>query len=276
MNATGSRILVVLALLFTSAAAAAQYSDLYIVPVAGHTRGAFGTSWRSDVVLHNVQSVPISVEVALVESGRAPSAGLVPLHSGAESTFLLMPGQTRTLVDVAADLGRDVMGALIVGADLPFAVTSRTWAELPSGRTLGQSVVPVAIAGAADAASAMAVLPSLAANAEQRSNVGLFVAASRAPVVVEIALLAPDGASLGSELVVVDEPGFIHRQLAIAPASNGTTAVVRILEGDGIAVPYASLIDNASGEALFVSGPPVSNGPGATSTFLRARLHADQ
>ncbi|HEX2060544.1 MAG TPA: hypothetical protein VHK90_07375 [Thermoanaerobaculia bacterium] len=253
-----NRFLVFVAL-FLSSAAAAQHSDLYIIPAAGHAPGAHGTSWRSDVVLHNVQMVPITVEIALVESGSAPSAPPVALH-----TIHLMPAETRTLSDIAGSLGRDVTGALIVGAELPFALTSRTWAERPAGRTIGQSVVPVAIAGSADAAGTAGVLPSLTTNDQQRSNAGIFAVASHAPLVIELAMLSPSGAVIGAELIVVDEPGFLHRQLSI-PTS---TAIVRILEGDGIVVPYASTIDNGSAEAFFVSGSAISVGGESSRAML--------
>jgi hypothetical protein len=242
--------LLALTLFVASAASAAEYSDLYIIPVAGHVRGAFGTSWRSDLALHNLQNVPIEVELVLVESGRSPSSAPV-----AVTALHLMPGETRMFADVLGELDRDVTGALIAGADLPFAVTSRTWAELPNGRTLGQTVAPVALTGTANAA---AVLPFLITDARQRSNLGLFAAASHAPLVVEIALLSENGATLGSQVIVAGEPGFIHRQLAIPPSEPGVTAVVRILEGDGIVVPYASTVDNVTAEAAFVSGEPVS------------------
>lgn len=269
MNAIAQKILVAVSL-FVAPAAAAQYSDLYIIPVAGHTRGAFGTSWRSDVVLHNMQSVPISVELALIESGRVASAAPLSIADGAQTSVLLMPGETRTLDDVAGNLGRDVTGALVIGADMPFAVTSRTWAEFPTGRTLGQSVVPVPIAGAADAVHDAAVLPALATNAQQRSNIGVFVAASRAPLVVEVKLLSAAGATLDSRLVVVNEAGFVHRQLSLPAATSGT-AVVRIVEGDGIVVPYASVIHNTSAEAMFVSGPPIAaRGADSRTMLLRA------
>jgi hypothetical protein len=267
-----NRMLVIFALLLASSASAAEYSDLYIIPVAGHSRGAFATSWRSDLVLHNVQAVPITVEIALIESGRAPSTAPV-----AVPTVHLMPGETRMLSDIAAPLGRDVTGALLVGADLPFAVTSRTWAERPAGRTLGQTVLPVAISGAADAVHELAVLPSLTTNAQQRSNVGVFVAASHAPLVVEVAMLSASGTTLASQLIVLDEPGFVHRQLALSPVAPtaSMTAVVRIVEGDGIAVPYASIVDNTSAEALFVPGEPISVRGAATLTMLAGAVHGD-
>jgi hypothetical protein len=266
-----NRILIVLVALIASAAGAAEYSDLYIIPGAGHSHGAFGTLWRSDVVLHNIQTVPITVEIAIVESGRSPATEPLAVVVGGETTLHLNPGETRMLSDVVGHLGRDIAGALIIGADLPFAVTSRTYAELPLGRTLGQTVTPVAITGSADAVNEMAVLPSLTGDARQRSNVGVFVAASHAPLLVEIALLSPSGATLGSQLVAVDEPGFVHRQLSLAQigaATPNSTAIVRILQGEGIVVPYASIIDNVSAEAVFVSGEAIASHGAASRNML--------
>jgi len=267
MNSIASRILIIVVLFTAAAAGAAEYSDLYIIPGAGHSHGAFGTLWRSDVVLYNIQQVPITVEIAIVESGGAPSGEPI-----AVSTIHLNPGETRVLSDAAGHFGRDIAGALIVGADMPFALTSRTYAQLPTGRTLGQTVSPVAITGAADAVNEVAVLPSLAAGERQRANIGVFVAASHAPVVVEIALLSASGATLGSQVTVVDEPGFEHRQLSVAqiaaPTPSSSTAVVRILEGDGIVVPYASIIDNVSAEAVFVSGEAISLRGAASRSML--------
>jgi hypothetical protein len=55
----------------------------------------------------------------------------------------------------------------------------------------------------------------LTTDGRQRSNVGVFVAASHAPLTIEIAMLAPNGAHLHSQMIVVDEPGFMHRQLSM-------------------------------------------------------------
>jgi hypothetical protein len=87
MKPIASRILVTLVFLVTaSVAGAAEYSDLYIIPAAAHAHGAFGTEWRSDVVLHNIQAIPITVEFALVESGRGPAVEPIVVSAGAETT----------------------------------------------------------------------------------------------------------------------------------------------------------------------------------------------
>lgn len=250
-------LIVAISILFASAVSAAEYSDLYVIPIAGHAHGAHATQWRSDVVVHNFQLEPITVEMALIEGYAASAVG---------APFQLFPGETRTITDVLGDKGRDVLGAIVIGADQPFVVTSRTY----HATTLGQAVRPIAIAGAADAVNEVAVLAGLAHGQQQRANVGVAVVASHVPFVAEIELVSADGDRLGSQLITLDTDGFAHRQFSVASmGSGGASAVVRVLEGDGIIVPYASVIDNESGEALFVSTEP------ATSAGASARVMLD-
>jgi NADPH-dependent 2,4-dienoyl-CoA reductase/sulfur reductase-like enzyme len=49
-------------------------------------------------------------------------------------------------------------------------------------------------------------------------------------------------------------------------------SIVRILEGDGIAVPYASIVDNVSAEAVFVSGQPVAVRGTASRSMLASAV----
>ena len=276
MSRFAKTIFIAFSLAAASTAVAAGPADLYIIPIAGHAAGAHDTSWRSDVVLHNPQLVPITVEMALVESGQPPAADAIAIAFGAESALQLAPGETRIVADVLAQQGRDVTGALIVGATMPFVVTSRTYAELPGGRTLGQTVLPVAISGGADAVNEVAILAGLGQSEHQRANVGLFVAASRAPFVAEIELVSSSGQLLGSQLVVVDGEGLAHHQFSAAAIGgmDAVSAIVRVLQGDGIVVPYASIIDNVSAEAMFLSaGAAMSRGAAAVAMLGRTVAH---
>ena len=249
------RILIVaVSILFASATFAAEYSDLYVIPIAGHVHGAHGTEWRSDVVLHNYQLVPITVEMALIEGNTAADLG---------SPLQLFAGETRTLTDVLGDEGRDVIGAIVIGASLPFVVTSRTY----NATTLGQTVRPIAIAGAADAVNEVAVLAGLAHDEHQRANVGLAIVASHVPFIAEIELVSAEGDRLGSQLVALETEGFAHRQFSVVGTSHAS-AIVRVLQGDGIIVPYASVIDNRTGEALFVSTEPATSAGAAARVIL--------
>ena len=103
-------LLFAISLIIASTASAADYTDLYIVPAVGHAHGAHGTLWRSDLVLHNVQTVPIAVELALIESNQPAATAPIAIMVGGETTLHLNPGETRIVSDVVGD-----------GAALPMA-----------------------------------------------------------------------------------------------------------------------------------------------------------
>src|SRR5437667_11834094 len=63
------RLALLLMILFSPALLASEYSDLYLIPVAGHLSGASGSSWMSDVAIQNVQSTPLTVQIVVIESG---------------------------------------------------------------------------------------------------------------------------------------------------------------------------------------------------------------
>lgn len=252
-------ILLAASFVITSASFAAGPADLYVIPIAGHASGAFGTEWRSDVVLHNFQLVPITVELAFVESGHPAGLDAPAVSVGAGTVVHLAASETRVIDDVLESMDHDASGALIVGGSMPFALTTRTWARHRGGRTLGQTVQPIAIAGGADTIADRAVLPGLHRLASQRANIGLFVAASRAPFIAEIELVSATGAIVGSHLVALETEGFAHRQIAIDPEADVVSAIVGIHQGDGVVVPYGSVIDNTTAEALFIAADPASS-----------------
>jgi hypothetical protein len=256
-------IITLVSLVIAVAARAADYADLYILPVAGHAQGANGTSWRSDVVLHNFQTTPITVEMVLIETGRSATAAPIAL-----ATTVVAAGETKVLADVLADEDRNVTGAMIIGADAPFVASSRTYAVLSGTRTLGQTVVPIGMAG--DPAGDAVVLAGLAVDASQRSNIGFFAAASHAPFVVEIELRTAAGTPAGTERIAVDAEGFIHHQ-SLAPI-GAASALFRVVAGEGLVVPYGSVVDNRSAEAIFLPAPALTNGGSAAAALTRSLL----
>lgn len=279
MTHCAKTLLFTISLIIASTASAAGYTDLYIVPAVGHAHGAHGTLWRSDLVLHNIQTVPIVVELALIESNQPAATAPIAIMVGGATTLHLNPGETRIVSDVVGNQGRDVAGSLIVGADLPFALTSRTYAESSSGKRLGQTVTPMAISAGSDAIEDASVLPGLTAGTAQRTNIGALLVASRAPLIAEIELVSASGTTLGSRLLVVQEPGFVHHQLSTADVADidaDASALIRIIEGDGVVAPYGSMIDNSTAEAIFVVGQPIAARGGAARAMLVRAVNASE
>src|ERR1044071_8062705 len=71
--------ILLLLLLAAKAAFADTYSDTYVIPIVGHTNGAGGTMWMSDLVIHNISNSPMTVQLVLIESGNDYADNIGPL-----------------------------------------------------------------------------------------------------------------------------------------------------------------------------------------------------
>ena len=269
---------------------AAHYADLYVIPVASHTSGENGTNWRSDIAVHNFQATPLKLELVLIESGDSTINNVVPV---ADSPALVVPPNgSRILGDVLANQNRDNrVGAIVIGGNMPFAVTSRSYSVSPSGDTVGQTV-----AAARDfftntlgdvGPNATAYLPGLIANARFRTNLGFAAGAGPSEALVfDIIIRNAEGQEIGRKRYTLAPGTFMHQQFSSRAlgtiAFDEGAAQLRIVSGDGVIVPYASVIDNATADAVFVSGefPPVTvtQSSPAASLFqqLLQRVHSSE
>lgn len=265
-----------LALLFcfvSSPALAGHLGDFHVVPGAGHVAGLTGSMWQTDIVVHNFENTTLTVEMGLVETGLGVSDNFFPVMVDGATTFTVPPGGTRLLSDVLRNhRGRaNAMGALLIGADRPFAVTSRIYNVDASGVSIGQTVP--AAQDFLSATSGIAVIPGLVANTNFRSNIGFVAAAGAAEaVVIEVALAGATGTRLGATTFTIP-PGSIA-QLQVSSTSITTTpfdlatATLRILSGSGDVTGYASIVDNRSNHATFISSGVPGSAPGSIqSTF---------
>jgi len=254
-------------LLLTSAAHANHYADTYVVPVVGHVAGANGTMWMTDVVIRNFRTTPLDVELIIIESGFDTTDNVHPLVSATVDGTVTVPANGTVLLEDIMDGYRGragSSGSLIIGADFPFAVTSRTY---NNSVPLGQTVPPtrdflVDSFGDADN-TAFAYVPGIVVNATTRTNVGFTAgsgASSGAPMVVEITIRNATGAVVGSRSISIPSGTFMHVQIPVGSMLQAGSALdlgsadFRVVEGEGAVVPYASIIDNATAVAGYVMG----------------------
>ena len=272
-------LLIALAL---SSTASAIDSNFYVIPVAGHVHGANDTLYQSDIAIRNFQPVALQINLVLIENGEASldnNAGVV-LRDGSTGSITVPADGSVLLADVLANQrgGGDSFGAILLGASAPFAVTSRTYTTNAGGGTVGQTVPAFrdfleSATGTTDASMPVAYIPGVVANAASRTNLGFVAAAnasSLAPLVVSVCLRGLDGRLIGSARNFSIAQGlsahvqFSSREITTEPLSIAS-AEVRILSGDGAVVPYASVVDNVSSDAVFLSGSFPPNRSGALS-----------
>lgn len=270
-----NRLFALACTLIAVSASAAELRDFYVIPVAAHAAGANGTTWRTDLSIQNVQAAPVTIEIAVVESGEGLLDNVFPVSLNG-APIVTVPGNgSVTLADVLKNhRGRlETTGALLVGGDRMFALTSRTYDVTPHG-TVGQTVSgssDVASGGAGDGAL---YIPGIVSNAAQRTNLGLVVSAST-PLLVSVAIQGTDGRSLGERTFNVAAGSTTHVQfgattVAAAPF-DVAGAVVRIRSGSGTVIAYASVVDNLTGDASYISGGTAAAGTVSPLAALLAR-----
>ncbi|HEY0371607.1 MAG TPA: hypothetical protein VGD79_06375 [Thermoanaerobaculia bacterium] len=284
-------IVAAFALMANVAAYANHYADFYVIPIAGHTAGQNGTNWMSDVAIQNFQPTPLDVQIVVIESGFDPD-NVFPVATEDDAGSVTVPaGGSVLLHDILANHrgSSSVTGALLVGSDRPFAITSRTYSMSPAGDTVGQTVPPSAnfldnTLSPINLPTAVAYVPGLVQNNEFRTNLG-FVAAngsgSGATMNLAITIKGQFGSTLGTRNYSI-APGavmqiqFSAREIADANFNVGG-AEFRITTGSGSVVPYASVIDNRTADAVFVTGNFPQNdtsalGTGASRSLFRSIL----
>jgi hypothetical protein len=260
-----------------SAVQADHYASTYVIPIVGHVAGGNGT-WMSDVAIRNFGNAPLTVEMIVVESGSNTTANVYPLMTGGINGSVTVGVNATVMLEDILEGHRglaNVAGALILGADRPFAVTSRAY---NSSGGIGQTV-PAArdfldnSIGTVDNATVV-YIPGIMNNAAARTNLGFVAGAAGSTgtsMVVEMTVRNASGAVAGSRQFVIPPGAFAHHQFSvrsIAPATLDVGSVdVRIVEGEGAVVPYASVIDNRTGEAAYIMGQFPNSTPPATLSF---------
>lgn len=263
MQRTKLHLFTLFAVLLTIPVSADHLGTVHLLPVAGHNSGAFGTFWQTDLAAFNPNASPITLEILLVEAGEGRTDNITSLDARDGESLTIPARSSLRIPDVLGDRDGlpEVTGALIIGAELPFTITSRTFTTDDSGGTFG-STVPTALEFVNQPGEVLAV-PALSGADAGRSNIGLVaVSDDGTDLVLEVTLLTSDGAPLGSRSVTVPAGGITQLQFSTTVISSGPfdpgVAEIVIVSGSGAVNGYGSVVDNITGDAVFVTGVSTS------------------
>lgn len=229
-------------------------SAVLYLSAAASASGAQGTHWTTDAWIHNRAEVDVDVFGAFLAQGQdngAALASLQPLGGIPAGGFLEIP-------DIVAALGQHGRVGGIHLAATPHSATgtadlitasSHTWTPNPLGDgTYGQGITAVP-AGAKGELRA----PGLFQSGAFRSNVGVLNT-SMADITVRVRIL--DGSGTQRADVLWDLQPFEQRQESLAtmglPQLAGGTCVFTVTAGPESFIGYASIVDNDSGDAVYV------------------------
>lgn len=243
------------ALLAACAAAAAQ-DPRVLLPGAAHTSGAASTTWMTDVAIFNPGDEAAQVEIALLARGRSnpdPQRHFVEIPGGGS---LLLPDIVRTLFGSV-----NTAGCLVLTPDRPILASARTFTRLQSEGSYGQFIAGVPVARRHGVYQSL--LPQLTDDALFRTNLGL-VNLGYDQLEAWVAPIVFNGENPKPRIERVPAAGALHISGRLAEPGAPVSDAMVLVDVDFLPGPHfawASVVDNATGDAIFI--PPVapSGGP---------------
>jgi PKD repeat protein len=230
----------------------AESAETLYVPAAAHLAGFAGTDWRTDLEIANRMDTPVECSIDLLRTGYD--------NSSPRTAVVTVPGHSNLRVGDVLKTLLEYEGSaalrLHTGSSA-ISVTSSTYNSTDEG-TYGQYISGVSTADA--------ILPNRPGVMIQlsesdvttsgfRTNLGLLnTTAGRVEVLIE--LHDSNGSPVGSGSTVL-EP-FEHRQInrifaqvTSSPITDGVAWVSTSTPG-GAVLAYASVVDNRSGDPVFI------------------------
>jgi subtilisin-like proprotein convertase family protein len=213
------------------------------VPVVARTAGAAGTDWKSDLWLHNPTDVPQSVVVRFHQPQQGP----------VEKSVLLSPRSSSLHEDVVRSLFDASTSGWIELDPSRIIASSRTWNDHAAG-SFGQSI-PAFPPEAVVRAGEKRVVPLAEMNSDFRTNVGATEVFGE-PILLRVSVDDEAGRPRCALTVVVPPLGNFQSSIAQRGCEGieGGRIVFSIESGDGGVIPYASIVDQVTGDPSWLSG----------------------
>ncbi|HEU4522459.1 MAG TPA: proprotein convertase P-domain-containing protein, partial [Thermoanaerobaculia bacterium] len=217
-----------------------------VVPVAGHAPGANGTFFTTDLQLLNPASRAVEVLLIFTPSaadGRTNFAAVrVVLGGGESATFRDV---IRTLFATAG------LGSIDIAGDV---IASTRTSTRGHGGTYGLFAPAAPVADSIGSNSPPLSIAHLRNDDAFRSNVG-FVEVTGHPVRAVVDFGGGDARSY-------DVPPFGHLQVPVE--TKGTVLAPSVsVEGEGRLIAYGAVVDNRSGDPVFILARAAPMPPGA-------------
>lgn len=218
----------------------ASFAPRKHIAAVAHAPGSLGTSWQTDVRIFNRGSTTANVAAIFTRSGADG------WNEFAAVNLTIAPKQVVALDDVVARTMRTSgVGQLeFLGDTDALVITSRTYTVASVG-TYGQFIPAVATTEA----STLASVPQIQATPDFRTNIG-FAEVAGGSGTVRVTLFDSATGAVVSRTDYAATP-FGQEQF---PASGAAlmTAELRVISGDARIVAYGSVIDNHSGDPIYV------------------------
>ena len=247
------RTLAALALLFAASTALAS-NNAVLIPAAGHLDGAGGTSFRSDIAIHNLRDATQRVRLEWLPrsgSGQTTFARTITILAGDSAQSDDFVFGALSAEGLGAILAQPVKADDSDDLDAKLVVSSRIWSPQPDGGngTVSQSFPPITLA---QIDSNKLAIGGVRRDDRFRLNVGI----------VNLDRLSPQRFRIHTADIVPGDPveivvaPFSMQQIALpgGPAGGKLRVHVEIVPEPGqgqlsLWTAYASTVDNITGDS---------------------------
>lgn len=232
---------------------AANVEKSWQLPLIGRSKGRFGTSWDTDLTLHNPNGEAVVVEATWLAADRDNRA------DNPRAEIVLAPGETRLVKNTPNTLWsvEEGNGSVMLSSDEEVVVEARTWTPVPNGLpgTMGQRITPIDLAYPRIAPR---VLSWVREDEDVRTNVG-FVNRSSHVKVLELRLFRSDGVAIREGEIMLAPQSVSQRSMDVLFGGDaldaGESGWIEIVDGaTGDIEIFASQVSNDSGAPMFVMG----------------------
>jgi hypothetical protein len=251
-------------------------SPLFL-PAAAHVGGAANTDWRTDLEVYNSGTTPAQFEVALLpRDGNNSSPAAVP--------FSLLSGRSIRYNDILFSVfGFTGSAALRIEASAgEVTVTSRTFNQTDAG-TYGQFIGGTPLSRAISYGQEGRIIQlsqSQSNDTGYRANVG-FLNCTSETIYVQADMYLWDGVFLGTRNFELGPYSFIQRERIFRAVTQNEVSdgyvVVRTLTPTGKFFAYASVVDNRTGDPIYIPaivlGELVPPTPTPSPTLAQTSTH---
>jgi len=260
-NRTGDPVFI------TPGAGTASAGQSLYIPGSAHVNGTGGTQWRTDLEIHNPGNTTATYRIELLKRDRANT-------SPEARTYNLSAGHSVRYTDALGALFWFTgAGALrITPSSGTVMVTSRTYNQTSEG-TYGQFIAAVpanrAIAQG-DSVPLVQLADSASTSSGYRTNIG-FVNTTNKTISVKADLYNGSGSKLGTKAITLGAYEYkqidkIFRSVTSSTLDN-CYAVLSTTTSGGSFLAYASVVDNRSGDPVYVPATGSGGGGGGTCTI---------
>jgi hypothetical protein len=227
-------------------------ADVLYIPASAHVGGAAGTDWRTDLEVYSAAEDQASFRVDFLPAfldNRDPESEMFTLDAGSSVRY-------RDVLDSVFEFSGSGALRVAVGAGAVM-VTSRTY-NRPGDLTYGQFIAGTTLDQALEEGQEgfLIQLSHSPANDQGfRTNIGVASATGES-IEVEVDLFSGDGTQIGTRTYTLLPYSYYQETNifaeATADAVDNGFAVVRSETAGAMFFAYASVVDNRSGDPIYI------------------------